>query len=167
MKKYIAFLLAALMLTLPSCGSAEPEAEDTAGETLLETTAPDTAPAEEAETEKPKYERPEDEEVINYTTLELSKDAVYDRAAGLFLMYFTNEELLYNAETKCSIGLISDEEAVSVTGKPDMTAYPDMQIDEDDFCGIAIKVDEEIPAGDYLVSVTFANYIVTFEHVIQ
>ncbi len=167
MKKYIAFLLAALLLTLPSCGSSESAPEETDGETAAEA-AETEAPAEtEPETEKPKYERPANEEVIHYTTLELLKDAVYDRAAGLFLMYFTNNELLYSADSKCSIGLISDEEAVSITGKPDMTAYPDMQIDEDDFCGIAIKVDEEIPTGDYLISVTFENYIVSFEQTIQ
>lgn len=169
MKKYIALLLALTGLTfaMASCSSGEGEAEETTLETEapIETTAPETE-AEETEPET-KYERPADEEVINYEELELEKDAVYDRANGLFVMYFTDHELLYPEDAKCSIGLISDEEAFSITGTPDFTAYPDVKIDEDDFCGIAIKVDEEIPAGEYLVSVTFDSYIVSFDFNIQ
>lgn len=169
MKKYIALLLllAGPMLAMASCSSGEAEAEETAAETeAAETTAPEETVEEETEPET-KYERPADEEVITYETLELEKDAVYDRANGLFVMYFTDHELLYPEDTKCSIGLISDEEAFSITGTPDFTAYPDVKIDEDDFCGIAIKIDEEIPAGEYLVSVTFDTYIVSFDFNIQ
>lgn len=172
MKKYIAFLLAALMLSAVSCSSGEGETEETAAP---ETEASETVenveevPEEpEAEAEEPvKHERPADVEVIEYKTLELEKDPVYDRAAGLFALYFTDHELLYPADAKCSVGLISDEEAVSVSGTPDMEAYPDMFIDDDDFCGIAIKLAEEIPAGDYFVSITFDRYIVNFDYTVQ
>ena len=169
MKKYIAFMLAALMFAMTACSSGEaeetvPETEAPAAEEITEVIPEET---EEETEEKGKYERPEDVEVIEYVTLELEKDPVYDRAAGLFVMYFTDHELLYPADAKCSIGLISDEEAISVTGTPDMTAYPDVMIDEDDFCGIAIKVKEEIPAGDYLISVTFDRYIVSFDYSVQ
>lgn len=178
MKKYIAFLLAALMLSAVSCSSGEAETEETAApETEISDAAenteemPEEAPevseeAEEAE-EQVKHERPADVEVIEYKTLELEKDPVYDRAAGLFALYFTDHELLYEADVKCSVGLISDEEAISVTGTPDMEAYPDMFIDNDDFCGIAIKITDEIPAGDYFVSVTFDRYIVNFDYTVQ
>ncbi|MBR5311702.1 MAG: hypothetical protein IKU40_02340 [Clostridia bacterium] len=172
MKKYIAFLLAAMMLSAVSCSSGEGDAEETAApETEISDAAenteemPEEAP-EEAE-EQVKHERPEEVEVIVYTTLELEKDPVYDRASGIFALYFTDHELLYPADAKCSVGLISDEEAVSVTGTPDMEAYPDMFIDNDDFCGIAIKVTEEIPAGDYFVSITFDRYIVNFDYTVQ
>ena len=170
MKKYIAFLLAALMLSAVSCSSGEAE-ESAAPETeapALEEIAGEIPEETEEETEeKVKHERPADVEVIEYKTLELEKDPVYDRAAGLFPLYFTDHELLYPADAKCSVGLISSEEAISVSGTPDMEAYPDMFIDNDDFCGIAIKVNEEIPAGDYLVSVTFDRYIVNFDYTIQ
>ncbi len=166
MKKYIAFLLAALMLAMTSCssGEAEESAEETEAPAAVETVPEETK--EETE-EKVKHERPEDVEVIDYITLELEKDPVYDRAAGLLVLYFTDHEIVYPADTKCSIGLISDEEAVSVTGTTDMTAYPDMFIDDDDFCGVAIKVSEEIPAGDYFVSVTFDSYIANFDYTVQ
>ena len=172
MKKYIAFLLAALMLSAVSCSSGEGETEETAApETESSETVENVeeVPEEpEAEAEEPvKHERPEEVEVIEYKTLELEKDPVYDRAAGLFALYFTDHELLYPADAKCSVGLISDEEAVSVSGTPDMEAYPDMFIDNDDFCGIAIKVAEEIPAGDYFISVTFDRYIVNFDYTVQ
>lgn len=172
MKKYIAFLLAALMLSAVSCSSGEGETEETAAPETEASEAVETTeevPEEpEAEAEEPvKHERPEEVEVIEYKTLELEKDPVYDRAAGLFALYFTDHELLYPADAKCSVGLISDEEAVSVSGTPDMEAYPDMFIDNDDFCGIAIKVAEEIPAGDYFISVTFDRYIVNFDYTVQ
>lgn len=170
MKKYIAFLLAALMLSAVSCSSGEGEPEETAAPETEASEAVETTeevPEEpEAEAEE-KHERPEEVEVIEYKTLELEKDPVYDRAAGLFALYFTDHELLYPADAKCSVGLISDEEAVSVSGTPDMEAYPDMFIDNDDFCGIAIKVAEEIPAGDYFISVTFDRYIVNFDYTVQ
>jgi hypothetical protein len=172
MKKYIAFLLAALMLSAVSCSSGEAETEETAAPETEASEAVETTeevPEEpEAEAEEPvKHERPEEVEVIEYKTLELEKDPVYDRAAGLFALYFTDHELLYPADAKCSVGLISDEEAVSVSGTPDMEAYPDMFIDNDDFCGIAIKLAEEIPAGDYFISVTFDRYIVNFDYTVQ
>ncbi len=167
MKKYIALTLAALMLTLPSCGSSEPEVEETEAETVIETAASDTEAETEAETEKPGYERPADVEVIDYSVLELAEDAVYDRANGVFVLCFTHEKIRYDADAKCSIGLISAEEAISITGTPDLT-YSDVKSTEDFYRGIAIKVDEEIPAGEYLVSVTFGEYIVeSFEQNIQ
>lgn len=171
MKKYIVLMLAGLMLamTMTACSSGEAEAE-----IPEETAVPEIVPAEtEAETEAPeteeetepshKHERPEDVEVINYITLELEKDAIYDRAAGIFVMYFTDHELVYPEDAKCSVGLISSEEAFSIAGTPDFTSYPDVKIDEDDYCGIAIKIAEEIPAGEYRASVTFDRYIVNFD----
>ena len=166
MKKYIALLLAGLLLALPmtACSSGE------AGEELpQETAAPETVPAEtEAETEEEtepehKHERPAEVEVIDYIKLELEKDAIYDRAAGIVVMYFTDHELLYPEDARCSVGLISEEEAFSIPGTPDFTAYPDVKIDEDDYCGIAVKIEEEIPAGEYRASVTFDRYIVNFD----
>jgi len=169
MKKYIALMLAALMFAMASCSSGEAEETAVDPDTIpevLEEAAVEEPETEETE-EKVKHERPENVEVINYKTLELEKDPVYDRAAGLFVMYFTDHELLYPADAQCSVGLISSEEAFSIAGKPDMTSYPDVMVDEDDFCGVAIKLDEEIPAGEYFVSVTFDKYIVSFDYNIQ
>ena len=168
MKRYIALTLAALMLAMTACSSADTE------ESAADVNAPaenaeevmSEESAEEAEEEK-KNERPEDVEVIDYKTLKPEKDPVYDRASDLFVLYFTDHEIVYPADASCSIGLISDEEAVSVTGTPDMNAYPDMFVTDEDYCGIAIKVSEDIPAGDYLVSITFDRYIVSFDHTIQ
>lgn len=166
MKKYIALLLAAMLLTMPSCSSAE--TEETEAETSIEETEAETsAPETEEETKKPVVERPEDEEVISYTTLELEKDPTYDREAGILLLYFTDHEILYATDAKCYIGLIAPSSASSITGIPDMTTYPDIVIDEDDYCGIAIKVDEEIPLGEYVASVTFDRYIVNFDFTVE
>ena len=171
MKKYIAVLLAALMLSAVSCSSGE--AEESAEPENVISEAADSAEeipeeTEEEPGEEPKNERPEEDvEVITYSTLELEKDPVYDRAAGLLVLYFTDHEIVYPADAKCSVGLISSEEAISISGTPDMEAYPDMFIDNDDFCGVAIRVAEEIPAGDYLISVTFDTYIVTFDYTVQ
>lgn len=168
MKKYIALILAAMILTLPSCSSGEADGDETeetiVSEAEIEPEIEETEPETEEETV---FERPADEEVITYTSLELEKDPVYDRDTGLFVLYFTDHELWYKEDAKCYIGLVSDSEAASVTGTPDMVAYPDMMIDEDDFCGIAIRVDEEIPAGEYFVSVTFDNYIANFDYTIE
>jgi len=169
MKKYIALMLAALMFAMASCSSGEAEetvADTAASGEIAEEVVTEETEAEENE-EKGKHERPESVEIIEYKTLRLEKDPVYDRAAGLFVMYFTDHELLYPADAKCSIGLISTEEAFSVAGTPDMTSYPDVIVDEDDFCGIAIKVEEELPAGEYFVSITFDKYIVSFDYNIQ
>ena len=172
-KQYIALMLAGLMLviTVTACSSGEageniPE-ETTATETVpMETEAETEAPETEEETEPAhKQERPEEVEVIDYIPLELEKDAVYDRAAGIFVMYFTDHELLYPEDSQCSVGLISGEEAFSIAGTPDFTAYPDVKVDDDDYCGIAIRIAEEIPAGEYRASVTFDRYIVTFDFI--
>lgn len=168
MKKYIAFILAAVLLTLPSCSSGEAE-DSVSEETGIEETDANTSLEEETEeeTEEVVVERPVSEEVITYTSLELEKDPVYDREAGLFVLYFTDHEILYDSDAKCYIGLLSDAEAVSIAGTPDMEAYPDIIIDEDDFCGIAIRVNEEIPAGEYYVSVTFGSYIANFDYTVE
>lgn len=168
MKKYIALILAAMLLTLPSCSSEENEEDGTEETIVSETESEPVIEETEPETEEETvFERPDDEEVITYTSLELEKDPVYDRSAGLFVLYFTDHEVWYKEDAKCYIGLVSDSEAASVTGKPDMEAYPDMIIDEDDFCGIAIRVDEEIPAGEYFVSVTFENYMANFDYTVE
>lgn len=170
MKKYIAFLLAALMLSAVSCSSGE--AEESAPETEAPAAAENVAEeipeeTEEETVEEEEHKRPEPVEVINYRPLELEKDPVYDRAAGLLVLYFTDHEIVYPADAECSIGLISEEEAVSISGAPDMTSYPDMFVDDNNFCGVAIKMSEEIPTGDYFISVTFDDYIVTFDYTVQ
>ncbi len=170
MKKYIAFLLAALMLSAVSCSSGEaeesavPETEAPVAEEPVEAVPEET---EEETEEEVKNERPGEVEVINYRTLELEKDPVYDRTSGLLALYFTDHEIIYPADAECSIGLISEEEAISISGTPDMETYPDMFVDNNNYCGVAIKAAEEIPAGDYFISVTFDDYIVTFNYTVQ
>ena len=76
MKRYIALTLAALMLAMTACSSAETEESaadaNAPAENVEEVMSEESA--EEAEEEK-KHERPEDVEVIDYKTLKLEKAA--------------------------------------------------------------------------------------------
>lgn len=157
MKKYITLLLlTACMLSSCSSAPAENETETTpqeTEETVASETSTETAPPQSGNAE-----------VFEYHTLELDRDAVYEN--GVFLLYFTENDIWYESDADFRIGIRSSEEAYTIAATVETKAYPDMAV-EDEYCGIALKPAEEIPAGEYRISVTFEQYICDFELTIE
>lgn len=157
MKKYITLLLlTACVLSSCSSAPAEDETETTPQETeenIESETSTETAPPQ-----------PGNVEVFEYHTLELDRDAVYEN--GVFLLYFTEDDIWYESDADFRIGIRSSEEAYTIAATVETEAYPDMAV-EDEYCGIALKPAEEIPAGEYRFSVTFEQYICDFELTIE
>lgn len=164
MKKYIALLLLTAAV-LSACSSAPESAEETTAETesapVTETAVPETEAETEAQTEAPK---PENVEVFEYHTLELAKDPEFKD--GVLLLYFTENDVWFEPDASFYIGLRSEDEAYSISASSETEQYPDMMV-EDEYCGIALRPAEEIPAGEYRMSVTFEEYICDFELAIQ
>lgn len=168
MKKLFHLLLCALLvLGAASCSAKQNDdvpadesetavqAESPAEENTPEAGAPEDVP-EEPETQG----IPENVEVTTITPLELSKPA--EIINGTLVMYFKDEEVWYQPDASCSIGMISEDAADSIPGSLDMTTFPDMFAGED-YTGAAIVPSTPIPSGSYTFSVLFANYLVTFD----
>ena len=161
MKKYIAAILAVTAIVssvaLTSCSSSGNEDETTSN--TAETTAPDTDSETETETET-SLPTPEDVEVIDFEVLTLEKDPVYEN--GTFVLYFTDHDVIYDENTVVNIGVVAEDEAYTVKGTIDFTTYPDMKVDDNNYCGIALSPAFEIDSGEYRFSVTFDDYKVEF-----
>lgn len=161
MKKYITLLLLTALFA-SACSSAPEYTEDTAADTEsapVEETAPESET--EAETEAP---RQDNVEVFEYVKLELAKDPVFTN--GVLLLYFTDDDIWFEQDTSFYIGLRSSDEAYTIGASSETALYPDMMV-EDAYCGIALRPNEEIPAGEYKMSVTFEEYICDFELTVQ
>lgn len=158
MKKYIALILALAALSMAGCSSSEKEDET---ETETETSAESET---ETETENT-LPTPENVDVIDFEILELEKDPVYEN--GIMALYFTNHEVWYDENTEASIGVVATDEAYTVKASIDYDAYPDMKIDDDNYCGIALRPSFEIDPGDYRISITFDDYKVEFNMAIK
>lgn len=159
MKKYISLLLLAAAL-LTACSSDGEVTEETlpANDDVIEEIEETEA---ESETE---VKIPESVDVFEYHTLELSKEPVWED--GVLVLYFTEDDLWFETDSSFYIGLRSEDEAYSVSAVSETALYPDMLV-EDEYCGIALRPSEEIPAGEYRMSVTFEHYICDFEMTIQ
>mgnify|MGYP002621566726 FL=1 len=157
MKKYIAAILAVTAIVssvaLTSCSSSGNEDETTPN--TAETTSPETdaETVTEAETSLP---TPEDVEVIDFEVLTLEKDPVYEN--GTFVLYFTDHDVIYDENTVVNIGVVAEDEAYTVKGTIDFTTYPDMKVDDNNYCGIALSPAFEIDSGEYRFSITFDDY---------
>ena len=179
MKKALSIILAALMLSasfaLTACsgGNGDETTPETTGETTGETTADteaETTPETEAETTAPETEAetetettlptPEDVEIIDFEVLTLEKDPVYEN--GTFVLYFTDHDVIYDENTVVNIGVVAEDEAYTVKGTIDFTTYPDMKVDNNNYCGIALTPAFEIDSGEYRFSITFDDYKVEF-----
>lgn len=161
MKKYIAAILAVTAIfssaALTSCSSSGNEDETTPETT--ETTAPETEAETETETETT-LPTPEDVEIIDFEVLTLEKDPVYEN--GTFVLYFTDHDVIYDENTVVNIGVVAEDEAYTVKGTIDFTTYPDMNVDDNNYCGIALTPAFEIDSGEYRFSITFDDYKVEF-----
>lgn len=165
LKKYIALLLVFASLSLSACSSAP--AEDSAEDTAAEETVLDTAPETEETEPETKYVRPENEEYVEYKNVHLASDPVYDKANSMMVLYFEDKEIWYPADSECYVAYISDTAANSILSAPDLEAYPDMLLENGDYCGVALKMEDEIPAGSYEIAVSFGTYTCSFEMTVE
>ena len=166
MKKYRVLLAALLTLSLlmTACGgSAEETTAET--ETTADTATEETLPAEtEEETEAETREDPQKEmtSFTDFIKLSVVEDkCTYDKNLGAFVVQFTDENIRYMADDTCSVGISGNGEASSMAGTIDLTAHPEFE-NGDYYTGVVIKPTEEVPAGTYKVTITFAMYIAAF-----
>lgn len=152
MKKYIALLLLTSCF-LASC-SSEYEYVDDSYEETEESTDTDS----ETETQLPEITEP-----FTYDELELDRDPVFEN--GTFVLYFTDDSVSFSDDTIFRIGVLTPGESYTITAENLTADYADMlaNAEYNEYCGIAIRPNEEIPAGDYEFSVTFDEYIVNFD----
>ena len=169
MKKTPILLLCALLALNAACskGKTADETDSAAApQADVEAISSDVSPAGTGEASEEPAEGtetnalPENVEVSAITELELARPTQIEN--GILVMYFTDEELFYEPDAPCSIGLISSDMADSISGTFDMTSYPDM-FSGDDYRGAAIVPSEPIPSGNYTFSVSFGNYLVNFD----
>ncbi len=169
MKKFIALLLVFAALTMTAC-SSEPE------ETIEDTDAvtEDTTPAETENTEDTEdtapateYVRPADEEYVDYRNVHLASDPVYNAADLTMELYFEDFEIWYPENAECYVAYISDLAANSIPSVPDLNANPDMKLENGDYCGVTLKLDEAIPSGEYEIMVSFHTYTCSFDMTID
>lgn len=155
MKKYIALILALAALAMAGCSSSK-EDETTETEPSTETSAESET---ETETQNPIL-APEEVDVIDFEILTLEKDPVYEN--GVMVLYFTDHDVWYDENTEANIGVVATEEAYTVKAEIDFDAYPDMKVDDKNYCGIALRPSFEIDPGEYRISITFDEYKVEF-----
>jgi len=156
MMKYTALVLALLMLV--SCSSAAPENEtesETETEAIVET---------EAETEK---KEPAMTEVFNFYRLEAAGEPKFED--GILVVYFTEDDIRFTDESEFYIGVRGEGNAYSVKAAPQIELYPDMITNEEKhyYSGVALLPEEAIPAGEYLMSVTFEEFICEFDITVE
>ena len=155
MKRYIALLLAFAALSLQAC-SASNEDETKAIENETEIATEDETKAETA----PQVLKPEEVEFTAFEELTLAKDPVYEN--GMMVLYFNESDVMYNENTNANIGVVATDEAYTVKAEIDFDSFPDMKVDESNYCGIALKPSFEIDPGEYRISITFDEYKVEF-----
>ncbi|MBR4959994.1 MAG: hypothetical protein IKY52_03765 [Clostridia bacterium] len=160
-----ALLLAGVLLMTACGGETEAQTEPVPETEAAETIAPEipeeteTEPETESETETKK----QPETFTNYTKLTLSESdtARYDAGSGTFLVWFTEENVRYRDNDACAIGISGDGEAYSVPGTIDVESHPEFA-NGDYYTGIAVKPGDVIYDGTYTVTITFAEYMVSF-----
>ncbi|MCR4905956.1 MAG: hypothetical protein K6A33_07730 [Clostridiales bacterium] len=162
MKRIAAALSAVLLLTAASCTlkNAEPlPDEEEHADVAIE--QPASAPAdvpEEAPADEPAA--PTDPVYVSMKPLELESKPYFQN--GELILYFTNHEIWYEENEAAYIGMISDGSAMSVPASIVTSKHPELEAGED-YLGVALLPSEPIPAGSYTFTVTFSEYIVSFE----
>ena len=181
MKKTLSFFLClCLALSAVSCslrtGSSETGAapdEADAGSRTEEAAAVDPPEQQEAEaeTEAPAVpveetlaDLPEIVEAEGIVTLETAKPPEYKD--GRLVIFFTDESVFYEADSPCSIGLISADAADSIPAALDLDSNPDIR-NNNAFRGAVLVPEEPLPSGSYTFSVAIAHYIVSFDMTID
>ena len=164
--KFLTVLLLAGGLLMTACGGetepqTEPIADTEITETVPEEVPEETEPETESETEAETKKQPET--FTNYTRLTVSEATApyYDAANNIFVVCFTDENVRYRENDTCGIGVSGDGEAYSVPGTIDMASHPEFA-NGDYFTGIAVKPGDIIYDGTYTITITFADYMVTF-----
>jgi len=167
MKKFIALMLVFAALTLSACSSAP--AEESTDTTAADNAVEETTPAEETEETAPEteYVRPEDEEYVDYRNVHLTSDPVYNAANKTMILYFEDYQVWYPENAECYVAYISDDAANSITAVPDFTSHPDIKLENGDYKGVVLKMDEAIPAGSFEIMVSFHTYTCSFEMTVE
>ena len=181
MNKLKALLIAAiLLLGLTACSESAEETKstaDTADTAQQESVSDDTAEdAEETEeTEKTVVTRPEDVEIVTYTPLTIDdedtdrfvngENPTYDAENGC-LVFIVTDEIEYEAEDMCSVGISGEDGAYTVPGTLVMEGY-DTLPSMNGYRGAAIKIDETLAAGDYKFVINFSTYTVSFNYTVK
>lgn len=165
MKKFIALMLVFAALTLSACSSATENEDtvDTADSTdsaVIETESEEIAP----ETE---YTRPKDEAYVDYRNVHLISEPIYDAAAKTMVLYFEDYEVWYPENSECYVAYVSDEAANSIPSVPDFTSRPDIKLENGDYKGVVLKMEEPLPSGDYEIVVSFHTYTCSFDMTVE
>ncbi|MBQ7930393.1 MAG: hypothetical protein IJ334_05185 [Clostridia bacterium] len=165
MKKFIALMLVFASLTLSACSSSEAEDSET-NDTIA--AAEDTAPAETEETApETEYVRPADEEYVDYRNVHLASDPVYSAADKTLVLYFEDFDIWYPEDAACDVAYISDTAANTIPAVADLSAHPDMKLDNGDYSGVTLKLDEALPTGSFEIMVSFHTYTCSFEMTVE
>ena len=177
MNKFKALLMAAiLLLGLTACSDSGEQSENEDTESVTETADPAAEETEsETETEKPVVERPEDVEVITYTSLTIDEEdtdrfvngenPTYDAATGC-LVFVVTSEIEYDADDACSVGISGEDGAYTVDGTIVLEGY-DILESMNGYRGAAIHIDETLDPGNYLFVINFSTYTVSFRYTVQ
>jgi len=157
MKKFIVLLLIAAAF-LTGCSSAEQETEapdmnETESETETET-----------ETEAETYESVD---TTNFYKLEAAGEPVFED--GILLVHFTEDDIRYTENSVFYIGIRGSGSAYTIKGESQIALYPELVTNSDKnyHSGVALIPSAEIPAGEYVMSVSFESFICEFDITIE
>ena len=156
MKKIIAFalvilMISALAITFASCKKTPSPIVTDDGEEIEIIPAEDYTPAPSAPGSSPVFTR---------TKVALDGEPAYEN--GTIVLHF-KDTVIYDKNTACYVGYISDNEADTTSASPEMDACADMAVDGG-YNGVALKLSSAIPAGEYRFSIQLDTYIVdTFD----
>lgn len=160
MKKFIALMLVFAALTLSACSSATETEETENPADGIESAVIETEAEEVPETE---HTRPKDEAYVDYRNVHLASDPIYNAADKTLVLYFEDYEVWYPEEAECYVAYVSDEAANSIPSVPDFTSRPDIKLENGDYKGVVLKMEEPIPSGDYEIVVSFHTYTCSFD----
>ena len=178
MNKFKALLIAAILLLGLAACSESPEKLENEEDTASVADTVDTVQQETeetAETEKPVVERPEEVEVITYTSLTIDEEdtdrfvngenPTYDAETGC-LVFVVTSEIEYDADDACSVGISGEDGAYTVDGTIVLEGYEALE-SMNGYRGAAIHIDETLTPGNYLFVINFSTYTVSFRYTVQ
>lgn len=165
MKKLLVLALVFCMVFSFAC--AKDNNPDNESQNDINTPVDNQDPDSEDENEPDSGEENNPDEYIEYTYLELSKTPEYKKDENVLILYFTDFVIWQNVSEKCIVGYIDDDGANSIPAYAVYDLYPELVIDSDVYCGVALRLDTALPAGTYPFSVVFGDFMINFLHTID